>query len=67
MADEADRAQQVQEQALEIALGKQKTKPRLNPTGRCLWCSDAIGTDGLFCDSDCRDDYEKNRNLRGIR
>ena len=67
MADEADRAQVVQEQALQLALGKQKTKPRVNSTGRCLWCNDVVGPEAMFCDVDCRDDYEKNRNLRGFK
>ena len=67
MADEADKAQELQEQALQIALGKQKSKPKMNATGRCLWCSEPTGERGLFCDSDCRDDYEKSKKFRGIR
>lgn len=63
--DDADMAQKIQEQALEIALANQKTKPRKNPTGRCLWCSDATDEQSMFCDADCRDDYEKNKNIRG--
>lgn len=66
MADEADQAQIIQEQALEIALGKQKARPRKNTTGRCLWCNDNVGTEAMFCDVDCRDDYEKNRRLHGL-
>lgn len=67
MADEADRAQELQEAALEIALRKQKSKLTLHATGRCLWCSEPTGSEGLFCDSDCRDDYEKSKKFRGIR
>lgn len=67
MADVVDQAQKIQEEALEIALGKQKAKPRTNTTGRCLWCNDSTGPQAMFCDADCRDDYEKNRNLRGLK
>ena len=66
MADEADRAQAIVEQALEIALKNQKSNPKLRPVGRCRWCDETI-REGLVCDADCRDDFEKSRKFRGIQ
>lgn len=30
-----------------------------NPSGLCLWCDDEIGHDRRWCDSSCRDDWQK--------
>ena len=32
-------------------------------TGFCLWCNEKLPAEQRFCDSDCRDDFEK-RNRR---
>jgi hypothetical protein len=64
--DEADRAQEVTEQALKIALGQQDRKARMPEKGKCYWCDEAITT-GLFCDEDCRDDFEQHQRFKGIR
>ena len=64
--DEADWAQEGTEQALKIALGQQERKARMPETGRCHWCDEVITT-GLFCDEDCRDDFEQKQRFKGIR
>lgn len=63
--DEADRAQKVQEQDIELAL-KNRVVNELKDNGICHYCSDLIKT-GHFCDKDCRDDYEKiNRGQKSV-
>jgi hypothetical protein len=56
MSDEIDRAQEDEQMAL--ATARAKRKPTLKPINRCYNCDEAIRM-GLFCDGDCRDDYEK--------
>lgn len=63
MADLADRAQQHHDRE-EALLRAQNRKSVLMPCGRCHNCREPI-TLPLFCDTDCRDDYEY-RQERGI-
>ena len=34
------------------------------PTGRCLNCDEPVRSPSFYCDSDCRDDHEKEVRLR---
>jgi len=62
LMDEIDRAQTLQEQALEIAL---KSRPeRLPATGYCYYCSEEISASKRFCDEYCRDDWDKEQSIR---
>lgn len=63
MADQFDRAQEIEQRDRDIniseALKKQKV---IAPTGLCLFCDEPIAptaTNLRFCDSFCRDDYDK--------
>jgi len=61
--DIADQAQQQSDLSLEIAISNlRKNEPSLLYTGSCHYC-DALVEKGCFCDSDCRDDYEKQAKL----
>jgi hypothetical protein len=60
--DDADRAQKQTDLELKIAL--QKRAPELPETGVCHWCIDPIES-GRFCDSYCRDDFEKSKIMKG--
>lgn len=42
--------------AAHLARAKQATMPAV---GACYNCGEAVGPQLLFCDKDCRDDYEK--------
>jgi hypothetical protein len=69
MSDDIDRAQQETEFMLAAAL--RRTRPKLIPTGKCLECeTELIGIEGdypaLFCDRNCRDDFEKREKMRRI-
>ena len=64
MPDDADRAQEVEERQRAIALAKRRST--LPICGYCHNCGTTLGTTGLlFCDEDCRDDYEKRGRLCG--
>ena len=56
MSDEADQAQESEE--LHLAAARMRRKPTLLACGRCYNCHEPL-TRGLFCDSDCRSDYER--------
>jgi hypothetical protein len=58
MADDADitAARQEAEAAL---FARRRREPALVPMGLCYFCqSDAPSTTHLFCNTECRDDYE---------
>jgi hypothetical protein len=64
MADNADDASEMAELHLSVELAK--VKPNLPPlTGHCFYCHSHI-TD-RFCDSDCRDDYERDQRRTLMR
>ena len=63
MANEGDLGAVEQDFHLELSLRKQADKAKaegLVPTGRCLskLCRQPVAPGALFCDSDCREDYE---------
>ena len=59
MSDDADRASEREEQDREAAL--KRREPELLPVGSCYWCDSELNADRTFCDSDCRDDYQRAR------
>lgn len=62
MANEADRAQVFEQRALQAALANRA--PSLPRTGLCHNCADPVPTQALFCDGDCRDDWEKRQHMK---
>jgi hypothetical protein len=59
--DPLDRAAEYVEKQTNAAIVAIKTQGReLNPIGACRWCKEPFnkGSLTLFCDTDCRDDYE---------
>lgn len=63
MSDAADEAQEFEQMRRDIAL--RKRKPACAYTGVCYNCEAGIDS-GLFCDSDCRKDFEQRSKLKGI-
>ena len=60
MTDDADRAADYEERMRQAAIGRRR--PALKPCGHCYNCGTSLGTTGLlFCDEDCRDDYEHRK------
>ena len=58
--DDMDRAAEYEQRMLEAALRVRKPEPK--PCGYCHNCGSSVGTARLlFCDEDCRDDYEHRK------
>lgn len=58
MTDQLDQAQKFEESRRADALRDQALKPAMPFIGSCYNC-DAVIDHGLFCDCDCRDDFER--------
>lgn len=62
-----DQASEREQQDLALALKIQReraVRDTLIPTCRCYFCEGDISAGRLFCDGDCRDDFERERKLR---
>jgi len=66
MADDADRAQELQDLALAHSLSRREHST-LAKTGFCYNCKEPLSNGGLFCDSHCEQDYRKLRRMRDQR
>ncbi len=64
MSDNADRAQQLSELALQHALARRLSSPGLKADGSCHNCGGEVLDGALFCDQHCRTDYEKRQRAR---
>lgn len=68
MSDEVDRANELSEVLLEATL--KAARPSLRPKGECYFCGENLMNSflkgSLFCNHDCRDDYERQERMRGI-
>lgn len=64
MSDEADVANE--EMELTLASARSKRVPSLPAIGQCYNCEEPLKV-GVFCDSDCRDDYERRVRGKGIK
>jgi hypothetical protein len=59
--DISDQATRIEEAAREAALSNAALAAKrsaLIPTGACLNCDNEVPEAKLFCDADCRDDFE---------
>ncbi|EMJ2321931.1 hypothetical protein V7L32_002319 [Salmonella enterica] len=65
MADEIDIASDNERMRLSVALAERERHP-LPETGHCHNCDEIISA-GLFCDTDCRDDYEKRERAQRMK
>jgi hypothetical protein len=60
--DEADIASEQEEYARAEAIWRVRRPSKLQPRGRCFNCDDPAP--GLFCDVECRRDYEREQRVR---
>ena len=60
--DACDSAKALEDLTIKLALKNRKAEAELPEVGACHYC-EAIIEKGNFCDSDCRDDYEKMVSL----
>lgn len=69
MADEIDLANELAQHALNAAVERARTGAKLDPKGTCFFCDAPLDASNpaastLFCDADCKDDWEKEQNVR---
>jgi hypothetical protein len=61
MSDVADRADWRIAQDIKAAMAHARRTPKLEADGRCHYCDERVAHGALFCNTDCRDDYEKEQ------
>lgn len=66
MSDHADNADKKIYGAIAAGLAAARRAPMLQPDCRCHFCDDSIAATLLFCNSECRDDFELQARARRI-
>lgn len=66
MSDVGDRAEWRIEKDIQNALAHVKKMPLQESDGHCHFCDEDIAHGLLFCNPDCRDDYDKEQALRRV-
>jgi hypothetical protein len=61
MSDVADRADWRIAQDIKAAMAHARRTPKLEADGRCHYCDEHVAHGALFCNTDCRDDYEREQ------
>lgn len=56
--DDFDRASALEEAEREACVARARNKPGMVACGYCYNCNEPLAQGRLFCDVDCRDDYE---------
>lgn len=64
MADWTDEASATTEFFEKVALENLKHQRKLAPVGRCHYCTEGLHKDQLFCDNDCRDDWQRDQDAK---
>lgn len=64
MADAIDHANDITELYLNVAMHNRTNAPRMPATGFCHNCEAPVEKNAHFCDTDCRDDWQKRRNMQ---
>ncbi|ERL42239.1 DUF2116 family Zn-ribbon domain-containing protein [Pasteurella multocida subsp. multocida] len=64
--DDIDKASQTEAFLLHssIETSRKNQAKSLGYTGLCYYCDEPLPEGQLFCDSDCRDDYEWHQKLK---
>jgi hypothetical protein len=62
--DDVDRLEERNEKLMEALIAYRK--PVVTRTGTCLFCDETLAV-GVFCDADCRSDYEKEQYMQSQR
>jgi hypothetical protein len=60
MADNVDDANALADLHLNVALAKREVVASRLFTGSCYWCDALVSAPAVFCDADCRDDFERD-------
>lgn len=59
MSDIADVSDKRIAQAVADGINQVRRAERMHSDGRCHFCDESVPDALLFCDSDCRDDFER--------
>lgn len=68
MADDIDVAQEQQQRLHDARIQDARARAgqlEVKATGYCLSCGEPLAAGLRFCDTDCRDDYQKINRMRG--
>lgn len=61
MSDHADNADSKIYKTIAAGLAAVRRAPELQPDCHCHFCDEAVPAERVFCDTDCRDDYEREQ------
>ncbi len=64
MSDIADIANDRVELELELSMKARRGRHVLVPAGQCHYCAEEVGSGALFCDTGCRDEYDREAAIR---
>ena len=60
MTDIFDQASEQEEMLRNAAISNARVPiQKILPIGKCYNCEESLGDEHLFCDADCRDDWQK--------
>ncbi|MDT0356459.1 hypothetical protein RJO15_11805 [Herbaspirillum huttiense F1] len=59
MSDHADNADHKIYRTIAAGLAAARRAPAMLPDCRCHFCDETVDAEFLFCNSDCRDDFER--------
>lgn len=65
MSDNVDDANKLADLQLQVAMAGRERPVMRRFTGCCYWCREAVESPKVFCDADCRDDFERDAALKG--
>jgi hypothetical protein len=60
MSDHADNSDNKIYRVIASGLAAVRRAPSLQPDFRCYFCDEPVGKEFLFCNSDCRDDFDRH-------
>ena len=64
MSDHADNADSRIYRTIAASLAAARRAPVLQPDYRCHFCDEPLAVELLFCDVECRDDYDRRLSAR---
>jgi len=64
MSDHADNADNKIYRTIAAGLAAARRAPAMLPDCRCHFCDEVVAVDLLFCDINCRDDYQREMSAR---
>ncbi len=67
MSDIVDDSNVIVDMFTEAAVKLARQDHFINRDGHCLFCDEDVDHSRLFCNRDCRDDYDKEQKLRRIQ